>query len=92
MARITFAQSKTQENIMRLRQLQFAGIFTAAMLLSACQTDSSNSSETTAKPTPQAVELGGTHWQLVELVSSDDAIGTVRPALTATAPMARGRR
>jgi heat shock protein HslJ len=80
MVRIAFAQLKTRENIMRLRQLQFAGIFAAAMLLAGCQTDSSNSSQATAKATPQAVELGGTHWQLVELVSSDDAIGTVRPA------------
>lgn len=27
-----------------------------------------------------SLELGGSHWRLVELVSSDDAIGTVRPA------------
>lgn len=65
---------------MRLRRMQIVGIFTAAMLLSGCQTDSASSSEATAKATTQAVELGGTHWQLVELVSSDDAIGTVRPA------------
>lgn len=57
-----------------------AAFVVVALALSGCQTDRSANNKTAANVSADSVELGGTHWQLVELVSSDDAIGTVRPS------------
>jgi heat shock protein HslJ len=48
--------------------------------VSACQTDQSDGSATNDANVAQVIELGDTDWQLVELISMDDSVGTVRPS------------
>lgn len=55
---------------MRYRDIVAAG---TAVLLSACTTTTDGAGGSSA-------DLAGTSWRLVELQSSDDAIGTVRPS------------
>lgn len=50
-----------------------------AALLAGCQTGQAGVGGASDKPATETVMLKGSHWQLVELVSSDDANGTVRP-------------
>jgi heat shock protein HslJ len=57
-----------------------AALFAVGILLAACETDKSTNDAVTGVTQPSSVELSGTRWQLVELISFDDAIGIVRPA------------
>jgi heat shock protein HslJ len=63
-----------------LRPYRNAAGAALALVLAGCQTDQANNGQKTDAAAVQEVELAGTSWQLVELVSSDDAVGTVRPA------------
>ena len=74
-----FEPSSNMEKTVPLGRLNISGIFMAGILLSSCMTDDTRRVEDSYGSSSQAVELGGTHWQLVELISSDESIGTVRP-------------
>lgn len=63
-----------------LSVLKALTLLASTALVASCQTDNSANGEASTKEPLQTVELGGTHWKLVELVSSDDAIGIARPA------------
>jgi heat shock protein HslJ len=65
---------------MQIHRLQMAVLLAAGMLLAGCQTGQPTSSTVTNSAQTELIELSGSHWQLVELISSDDAIGIVRPA------------
>jgi heat shock protein HslJ len=51
-----------------------------ASLLAGCQTYRTNTGEAAEKAVVRVVDLKDSKWQLVELISSDDSIGTVRPS------------
>jgi heat shock protein HslJ len=57
-----------------------ATLIAAGILLAGCQTGQALSSTATNSLQSGVIELSGSHWQLAELISSDDAIGIVRPA------------
>jgi heat shock protein HslJ len=53
-----------------------AAVLMSALMISACQTDST----TSETPIPTDITgLDGTNWTLVEITSPDDKTGTVRP-------------
>lgn len=66
--------------VMPLRKLHLPGILVAGILLSSCMTNDTGGREGAAGSSSPAFELGGTSWQLVELISSYDSTGSVRPA------------
>lgn len=65
---------------MHVHRPQMATLAAAGILLAGCQTGQAPSSTVTSSAQSELIELSGSHWQLVELISSDDAIGIVRPA------------